>query len=220
MKQMKHMLCSLAGALLCVLAGAQEISTEQAVDLGLSVKWAGYNIDASSPEEYGGFYAWGETEEKDRYDIKTYKWCKGSNRTLTKYCFDENGFEGFQDGKRRLDPEDDVAHVKWGGNWRIPTEKEWKELISKCTWFYMDYNGKGGFRITGPSGKSIFLPSSGCKCMLGYCQAGTGGTYYGSTLDGISAFGCYGFYFYPGMKKPGGSGLLRECGRTVRAVCD
>ncbi|MBQ9547787.1 MAG: hypothetical protein IJV01_01340 [Bacteroidales bacterium] len=221
MKQVKTMICSLGAVLLCVVAGAQEISTEQAVDLGLSVKWAGYNIDASSPEQYGGFYAWGEIEEKGDKDyvIENYKWCKGTNDSLTKYCYDDFGFEGFKDDKRRLAPEDDVAHVKWGGPWRIPTEKEWRELSSKCTWYYMDYKGKGGFRITGPSGKAIFLPSAGCKCMLGYCQANSGGTYYASTIDSISSFGCFGFYFYPGMKGPGFTGLLRECGRPVRAVC-
>lgn len=213
-------------AAICLLVAgvtqAQEISTDQVVDLGLSVKWAAYNIDASSPEEYGGYYAWGETEEKGNRDyvIANYKWCKGRNFTLTKYCFDDSGFEGFRDGKRVLDPEDDVAHVKWGGSWRIPTEAQWRELTDKCKWYYMDYKGKGGFRITGPNGKAIFLPSGGCKCMLGYCQANTGGTYYASTIDSISSAGCFGFYFYPGMRKPGLTGLLRECGRPVRAVCD
>ena len=215
----RFILLLLAGTLFAAGAQAQTISTEQVVDLGLSVKWAGYNVDASSPEQYGGFYAWGEIEEKDWYDIKTYKWAKGSKRTLTKYCFDDNGFEGFRDDKRVLDPEDDVAHVKWGGSWRIPTDAQWRELIEKCKWYYMEYNGKGGFRITGPSGKAIFLPSAGCKCLLGYCQAGSGGTYYGSTLDSLESFGSYGFYFYPGMARPSGTGLLRECGRPVRAVC-
>ena len=210
---------TLAALLVAGRAAAQSVSTSQVVDLGLSVKWAGYNIDATVPEQFGGYYAWGEIEEKEDYLISTYKWCKGTKETLTKYCYDEYGYEGFTDDKRVLDPEDDVAHVKWGGSWRIPTEKEWRELSSRCKWKYGTYNGVEGYRITGPSGKTIFLPSGGLKTMLGNPRLGFAGSYYASTLDDISSYGCFGFYFYAGMRRPTFTGMLRECGRNVRAVC-
>ena len=97
------------------------------VDLGLSVKWATCNVGASSPEEYGDYYAWGETETKSTYDWNTYKWCKGSENTLTKYCTDSD--YGTVDNKTVLELSDDVAHEKWGGSWRMPTKQEFIDLI-------------------------------------------------------------------------------------------
>ncbi|MBE6294861.1 MAG: hypothetical protein E7090_09325 [Bacteroidales bacterium] len=109
----------------------------EAVDLGLSVKWASYNVGASKPEEFGGYYAWGETEVKEVYDETTYVgvW---SNSTLA--------------------PENDVAHVKWGGEWRMPTRDEAEELLVKCDWKSTKVNGVDGDLITGPNGNTIFLP--------------------------------------------------------------
>lgn len=101
------------------------------VDLGLSVKWDTCNVGASSPEEYGGYYAWGETEEKRGYDWNTYKWCHGASGFQTKYCTGSN--YGTVDNNTVLAPEDDAARVKWGGNWRMPILNEVKELLSKCT---------------------------------------------------------------------------------------
>ena len=94
------------------------------VDLGLpsGLKWATCNVGASSPEVYGGYYAWGETEEKSSYSWSTYKWCNGSYDTMTKYCTSSS--YGTVDNKTTLDPQDDVAHVKWGGRWRMPTLEE------------------------------------------------------------------------------------------------
>lgn len=93
-----------------------DVSTPgEAIDLGLpsGLKWASCNVGASSPEEYGGYFAWGEIEEKSDYSWDTYKWCKGSSESMTKYCTNSN--YGTVDNKTILDPEDDVAHVKWGG---------------------------------------------------------------------------------------------------------
>ena len=132
------------------------------VDLGLSVKWATCNVGVSFFDEYGDYYAWGETETKDYYDWSTYKWCKGSNYTMmTKYC--TNSSYGTVDNKKVLEPEDDVAHVKWGGNWRMPTLEEWKELREKCTWSIIassKFYGMNNYKITSKSnGNSIFLPA-------------------------------------------------------------
>ena len=128
------------------------------VDLGLSVKWADVNIGAYNPADYGNYYAWGETEEKDWYSGSwaNYKWCSGSEDTMTKYCTDS--YWGKVDNKTTLDLEDDVAHVLWGDGWRMPTKDEFEELLSVCTWRPLSVNGVDGFRITGPNGNQIFLP--------------------------------------------------------------
>ena len=115
MNKIHQLFAVLAAGFLCLPAAAQEISTAQVVDLGLSVKWAGYNIGASAPEQYGSFYAWGETSEKEQYIDATYKgYQDGNTQAILKYCADDYGFQGFKDGKRELDPEDDVAHVQRG----------------------------------------------------------------------------------------------------------
>lgn len=142
----------------------------KAVDLGLSVKWATCNVGANSSEEYGGYYAWGEIEEKNDYSIETYKWANGSY-FYTKYCTDSS--RGIVDGKTTLGLEDDVAHTKWGGEWRIPTYQEMYELFEKCTWTWTSLNGVNGCIVTGPSGNSIFLPAAGYRD--GWYTVGEGG---------------------------------------------
>lgn len=134
-------------------------NTPEAVDLGLSVKWASFNLGASKPEGYGDFYAWGETKTKDYYSWSNYSWCKGSKTTLTKYNTDSS--YGTVDNKTTLSAEDDAAHVKLGGDWRIPTKAEWKELYSECHWQWTTYNLVAGYLVSGPNGNSIFLPAAG-----------------------------------------------------------
>ena len=103
------------------------------VDLGLSVKWATCNVDDTAPEGYGKCLAWGETEQKDIYNISTYKYGFSYNQ-LTKYCTDTlYGFEGFADNQTKLRLTDDAAHAAWGGSWRMPTAAEWQELRDNCT---------------------------------------------------------------------------------------
>lgn len=128
----------------------------EAVDLGLpsGLKWATCNVGATKPEEGGGFYAWGEVAEKDTYDWKTYKWCEdGSYSKLTKYNENVDVYT--------LEPEDDAAHVLWGGSWRMPTREEFEELLSKCTRKFTTQNEVRGLLVTGPNGNSIFLPFAG-----------------------------------------------------------
>ena len=94
MNKIHQLFAVLAAGFLCLPAAAQEISTAQVVDLGLSVKWAGYNIGASAPEQYGSFYAWGETSEKEQYIDATYKWYQdGNTQAILKYCADDYGFQ-------------------------------------------------------------------------------------------------------------------------------
>jgi uncharacterized protein YjdB len=139
-----------------------------AVDLGLSVKWASCNVGAKSQEDAGNYYSWGETETKNEYWWGTYKYCNGSSDKLTKYCNNsEFGNDGYTDRKTILDPEDDIARVKWGGNWRMPTVDEVKDLLNKCTWTWTEQNGVNGYLITsnveGYEGNSIFIPVTGYR---------------------------------------------------------
>ena len=160
----------------------KSVSQYEAVDLGLpsGLKWATCNVGANSPEEYGDYFAWGETEPKENYDWSTYKWCNGSYNTLTKYNTSSN--YGTVDNKMVLDFEDDAARANWGANWRIPTDANWTELITECTWAWTSQNGKYGSLVTGPNGKSIFLPATGSRGGTSLHDAGTYGDYRSSSL--------------------------------------
>ena len=165
------------------------------VDLGLpsGLKWAAYNVGATAPEEYGGYYAWGETEEKSNYSWSTYKWCNGSYDTMTKYCTDS--YYGTVDNKTVLDLEDDVAHVKWGGDWRMPTTEEQRELLNNCTWEWTALNGVNGYRVTGPNGNSIFLPAAGYRGGTGVYGRGIVGYCWSGSLDSNVGDSAYSLYF-------------------------
>ena len=103
------------------------------VDLGLpsGTKWATCNVGATAPEEYGDYFAWGETEPKTTYNWDTYKWCNGSEDTFTKY--NTKSSYGTVDNKTQLELADDAARANWGGQWRMPTDAEWTELCKNCT---------------------------------------------------------------------------------------
>ena len=162
---------------------SSSVPIPEAVDLGLSVKWASFNLGASKPEEYGNYYAWGETEPKDDYSWSTYKWCEGTRTTLTKYCNDSScGYNGFTDTKTVLDPEDDAAVANWGGKWRMPTDAEWTELRENCTWTETTQNGVSGLLVTGTKGKSVFLPAAGRRDGTGLLIVGSSGEYWSSSL--------------------------------------
>ena len=151
-----------------------------AVDLGLSVYWATCNIGANAPEEYGGYYDWGETETKEKF-TSNYKWFNYADDTYTKY--NTSSSYGAVDNKTVLEPEDDVAHVKLGGSWRMPTDAEWTELRDNCTWTWTAQNGVNGSLVTGPNGNSIFLPAAGCAFGTAHDREGTNGFYWSSSLD-------------------------------------
>ena len=129
------------------------LDIHQYVDLGLSVKWATFNLGATAPEESGDYFAWGEVEPKAEYSWENYKWCDGTESVMTKY--------NDEDGKSILDMVDDAAHVNWGGDWRMPTKEELDELCDKCNWEWIMLNGVNGCKVTGPNGNSIFLPAAG-----------------------------------------------------------
>ena len=155
-----------------------------AVDLGLSVYWGTTNIGASKPEDYGDYYAWGETEPKESYSWSTYKFGTSSSGPFFKYNTSDS--YGTVDNKTVLEPEDDVASVKLGGEWRMPTDAEWTELRTKCTWTWTtNYNGTGvkGQIVTATNGNSIFLPAAGYRRDTKLYDAGSYGYYWSSSLN-------------------------------------
>ena len=143
--------------------------THEYVDLGLSVNWATCNVGASKPEEDGKYFAWGETETKTSdYLFTDYKWyvseASGLDTVNNVYVFSFSRYN-HEDGKTNLDAEDDVAHVQWGGNWRMPTKEECQELIDSCTCTWEIVNGVNGIRFTskkkGYEDRSVFMPATG-----------------------------------------------------------
>ncbi len=169
------------------------------VDLGLpsGTKWATCNVGATTPEGYGNYYAWGETSTKSTYDWSTYKWCNGSESTLTKY--NTSGSYGTVDNKTVLDLEDDAAAVNWGGAWRMPTDAEWTELRDNCTWTWTsNYNGTGvaGRIVTSNiNGNSIFLPAAGYRDYVDLYFAGYDGDYWSSSLYTVNPGNAWSVYF-------------------------
>ena len=189
------------------------------VDLGLSVKWATCNVGASKPEEYGDYFAWGETQPKSNYDWSTYKYYNGSYNTLTKY--NNSSSYGTVDNKTTLDLSDDAARANWGGSWRMPTKAEQDELREQCTWTWTTQNGVNGYKVTskksGYTNKSIFLPAAGYRYDSSLSGAGSSGYYWSSSLYTVSPDGAYGLSFNSGYVDWYNS--YRYVGFTVRPVC-
>lgn len=203
-----------------ILGGGVPSQNHEYVDLGLpsGTLWATTNVGANNPEDYGSYFAWGETKTKEMYNWSTYKWCKGSINTLTKYCREsENGFNGFTDGKNELDPEDDAAYVNWGKSWRMPTIDQQRELVNNCTWTWTTRNGVGGHLVTGPNGKSLFLPAAGTYWSNSLSGGGSWGRYLSRNIDNDYSFhACY-MYFTSNFLQAYNYDYRYE-GYTVRAV--
>ena len=215
----------------CTVIVIEESNIEpEYVDLGLSVKWATFNVGALSPEDFGAYYSWGETEPKTDYSWSTYKWCNGSDSIFTKYCDNSKyGNDGFTDTKTTLDPEDDVAHVKWGGSWRMPTGAEWNKLRNNCTWTWYssgntEFNGVAGYKVTskieGYTDRFIFLPAAGHREYAYFSGEGSYGLYWSSSYNTDAKIPCFAYTLSIGSNKvlltPGG---YRNNGYSVRPVC-
>ena len=198
----------------------------EAVDLGLpsGLKWATCNLCengfVSSPEEYGDYYAWGEIEPKSTYSWSTYKWCNGDYTKLTKYYpsgkTDYWDGSGSPDNKTVLELKDDVANVKLGGKWRMPTDAEWTELRTKCTWTWTTKNGVNGRLVTATNGNSIFLPAAGYRYDISLY--GSSGCYWSSSLD--TGRPSYAWYVLFGSAKVSRNYIYRSGGRSVRPVSE
>lgn len=193
--------------------GGSETGIE-AVDLGLpsGLKWGSMNVGASKPEDYGNHYAWGETETKTKYTTSNYKFGPVKYSEITLYSKYETKLGG--DKKTVLEAEDDAASANLGNGWRMATFAEWKELRESCTWTWTQRNGINGMLVTGPNGKSIFLPASGVfQSSLG--KKGTYGSYWTSTLASAEGMANAVDFYSGGNDK---ALIDRSTGLSVRPV--
>lgn len=234
---MKKLFLSLTAVAVIALTGCNDPKDEpknnmdcslpanvEAVDLGLpsGIKWANMNIGADTPEGYGNYFAWGDTSPKNVYNWTTYKWYNGDSNALAKYGGNSgNGYSGVTDGKTILDPEDDAAHVNWGGDWRMPTREEMDELCSECYWtMTKNYNGTGiaGNVVSSKTnGNSIFLPASGYRNGSALGGVGTHGYYWTSSLGENRSYDAVYLYFLSDYVERVEN--YRYYGISVRPVC-
>ena len=159
----------------------------ESIDLGLpsGTLWASCNIGASSPEEYGDYFAWGETTVKDDYSWQTYQWCNGTYESMSTDCVDSI----------ELSQQYDAALAKWGNQWRMPTMADFKELTTECTWTWTTQNGVKGYEVKGTNGNSIFLPAAGCRRDGTVLHGGYTGCYWSTTLYGDDTQHAHLLYF-------------------------
>ncbi len=186
-----------------------------AIDLGLpsGTLWACCNMGASSPEGYGGYYAWGETEEKNYYDWDIYKYWKDADGDD---IVDSNEFVNI--GSDIAGTSYDVAHVKWGGSWCMPSLTQIEELVNNCSSQWTQQNGVNGRLFTGPNGNSVFVPVAGCRCFENLHHEGSYGFYWSSSLSGSYPSAAYRLEFYSGYAGWYSCYYARYYGLTVRPV--
>ena len=185
----------------------------EAVDLGLSVKWANMNVGAKKASGFGTYFAWGETKSKDYYSWNTYAWSKGDSQFLTKYSN--------TDRRSQLAPVDDAAHVNLGGGWRMPTVDEFEELINNCTWEWTTLDGVNGYNVTSKkTGNSIFLPITGFRYYADTQFRSIMGVYWTSSLytGNPNKAWCLEFNFSDIKVHYGNLSSNRFSGRCIRAV--
>ena len=176
-------------------------------------------MGATKPEEYGDYFAWGETQPKSTYNWSTYKYCNGLSISLTKYC--TNSYYGTVDNKTQLELSDDAACANWGGSWRMPTKAEQDELRNNCTWIWTTQNGVYGYKVTskksGYTNKSIFLPAPGYRNDSLLNNAGSDGIYWSSSL--YTDYPSNAYYLDFNSSYVGWYSLNRYYGFSVRPVC-
>lgn len=239
--ELKSMKCS------CGCNQKDPYNGHEYVDLGLpsGLKWATMNVGASSPEDYGDYFAWGETvpyyktghsqdnpctnwkTDKTGYNWGSYKWCSNGIWTgMTKYTYADNKTDGIWynngsfdgDNKTTLELADDAAHVNWGGDWRMPTKAELEELFNNCTWTWGVQNGVMGYLILSKTNKnSIFLPTTGYRQGNFFQNSGSYGYCWSSSLGEDDSSRACSFYFK--SDKAGFADNQRFNGLPVRAVC-
>ena len=201
-----------------ILGGGAPQDNHEYVDLGLpsGTLWATCNLGANTPEQYGDYFAWGETAPKEVYTWETYKWCNGTKSSITKYC--TNNDFGTVDNKTVLEFEDDAAYVNWGSSWRMPSREQCLELCQSCTWQQTTRNGVTGQLVTGPNGQSMFLPAAGERYNNTSGDLGTFGQFWSRTLyDDNHSYSAVILFFYLDDHK-GNYGNERYIGFPVRAV--
>ncbi len=168
-----------------------QIGPKEAVDLGLSsgILWATCNVGATSPEDYGAYFAFGETKPKENYDWSKdgeYKW--GIYKPSISPDYGMTNYNN-TDGKTTLESSDDAATANWGSDWRMPTYAEIQELESQCecVWTWKEYNGVNGYEVKGKNGNSIFLPAAGYVCGTKFYDVGSHGRYWSSDINDTRA---------------------------------
>ena len=197
----------------------EDIVEHEYVDLGLpsGTLWATCNVGASSPEDYGDYFAWGETEPKEDCSWSTYKYCNGSYNTLTKYCTSSS--YGTFDNKKELETADDAAAANWGREWQMPSREQCEELINSdyTTTKWTTQGGVNGYKITSNSnGKSIFLPAAGFRDGTNLSLVGSYGLYWSRSLS--SSYSDDAYYLYFGLSNIGMYDYDRNGGQSVRPV--
>lgn len=188
-----------------------------AIDLGLpsGTKWCCMNVGASSPEQYGGYYAWGETSEKSVYNDVTYSYFNGQD-TDGDGWIDKNS-SVVNIGSDIAGTSYDVAHVRMGGSWRMPSFAQYQELMNNCTRTFTQQNGVYGILMTGNNGGQLFLPAAGYRLHSGLYNAGSLGNYWSSSLEHDYDSGVYVLFFKSGSWS--WNQFTRGFGNSVRAVC-
>ena len=202
-----------------LLKGAWPVDgNHEYVDLGLNsgTLWATCNVGAIRPEEYGDFFAWGETTPREEYTYENYKWWyfdESGYRNISKYNTKSNF--GPVDNKTELEPEDDAAYVNWGTLWRMPSLEQVVELVNSCSWQWTQKNGVIGHLLTGPNGNTMFLPAAGNRQKQHHHDDGMG-CYLSRILNSdLPRYSC-GLYLGPAGWTWGYG--TRYYGQTVRAV--
>ena len=243
----KTLVLAMALAAVCIMPSCEKnpkpnetttgtLNGHEYVDLGLpsGTLWASCNVGADTPESYGDYFAWGETEPKTTYDWSTYKYCVGEYDRLTKYCSDTTyGYNGFTDNLYVLQLSDDAASVNWGEGWRMPDGAEALELLDECDHRWDSINGVSGLLIIGNNGNTLFLPATGLNGVFPweddsqteFNQAGHSGQYWlrerGMAFNNYSTpeveYMANEFYFPYGYN--GGSRTERSRGLPIRPVC-
>lgn len=198
-----------------------ELNGHEYVDLGLpsGTLWATCNVDAETPESYGVYYAWGETEPKALYDWKSYKYGRFIHERyeLNKYCTDSSfGLDGFVDHLTVMEPDDDVARACWGERWRMPTIEEWGELSQNTIGEWTSQNGVDGWLFTASNGNSLFLPAAGYWWDDAFNARL--GLYWSRSVNKEFPYRAWGFHFNTDSGHLCGSSD-RNRGQAVRAVC-
>ena len=193
------------------------------VDLGLpsGTMWATCNVGAESPDQYGDYFAWGETQSKTTYSEINYIYSHGGYNQLTKYCSQSDfGFDGFTDDLTTLESSDDAATSNWGEGWSTPTNKQWVELLTKCSHSWTTRNGVKGCLFTGRNGNTIFLPAASSRSDEDSRNVGDDGSYWSSSLNKGFPEYAKGFKFIISFDDCDLYDDLGRCsGRSVRPVC-
>ena len=197
---------------------------DEYVDLGLGsgTLWATHNLGATNPEDYGDYFAWGETvPNKETYTWQTTAWVYYENGSMRLSKYNTDSQYGDIDNKTELDLEDDAAYVNWGPQWRMPSIAQFDELLTQCTWQWTELNGVKGRLLTGPNGNTLFLPAAGQRSGANVSSVGSNGNYWSRELYYVNPTSYrptngYKLYFSSSMKqKNSGS---RNYGYPVRPV--